>query len=97
MQQTKQAFLFSLAFYIVAILSFLFKMGFAPILLSIALLLSLLWVVLVLLEIMRSTRISNGERMMLSLFIIVLNIFGGIVYFSFLRKSVIGVSETTKK
>ncbi len=97
MQQTKQAFLFSLAFYIVAILSFLFKMGFAPILLSIALLLSLLWVVLVLLEIMRSTRISNGERMMLSLFIIVLNIIGGIVYFSFLRKSVIGVSETTKK
>ena len=77
MQQTKQAFLFSLAFYIVAILSFLFKMGFAPILLSIALLLSLLWVVLVLLEIMRSTRISNGERMMLSLFIIVLNIIGG--------------------
>ncbi len=96
-QQTKQAFLFSLAFYILAILFLLFKVGFAPILLSIAMLVSLIWVVLVLREIMLSTSISNTERMMMALFIILLNIVGGIVYFSFLRKSVIGSPIIKKK
>ncbi|WP_312138108.1 hypothetical protein [Sphingobacterium sp.] len=96
-QQTKQAFLFSLAFYILAILLLLFKVGFAPILLSIAMLVSLIWVVLVLREIMLSTSISNTERMMMALFVILLNIVGGIVYFSFLRKSVIGSPVIKKK
>ena len=92
-QQTKQAFLFSLAFYIIALVTMLLKVGFAPILLSIAMLLSLIWVVLVLRDILLSPRINSTERLLLALFIIVLNIFGGIIYFYFLRKNVLGVSE----
>ncbi|MVZ65826.1 hypothetical protein GQF61_08140 [Sphingobacterium sp. DK4209] len=96
-QQTKQAFLFSLAFYILSLILLLFKVGFAPILLSIAMLVSLIWVVLVLREIMLSTSINNTERMMIALFVIVLNIVGGIVYFSFLRNSIIEKPVIKKK
>lgn len=87
-QQTKQAFLFSLTFYSLAVLLMLCKVSFAPILFSVALLVSLIWVFLVLREIMFSTLISNVERILLSLFIIMTNIFGGIIYFYGLRKRV---------
>jgi len=73
------------------------KLGFAPILLSISALLSLIWVVLVLLEVMKSVRISNGERLMIVLFIILGNILAGIVYFYFLREKVTGYKEIKKK
>ncbi|MGJ1206294.1 hypothetical protein [Sphingobacterium lactis] len=95
--QTKQAFLFSLAFYIFSLLFLLLKIGFAPILLSIAMLVSLIWVVLVLLEIIKSTRISDGERLLLVLFVIVGNIIAGIVYFYFVRERVTGYKVIKKK
>ncbi len=95
--QTKQAFLFSLAFYIFSILLFLFKVGFAPILLSISTLLSLIWVILVLLEVIRSPRISDGERILLVLFIILGNVVAGIVYFYFIRERVTGYKVIRKK
>jgi hypothetical protein len=75
--QTKQAFLFSLAFYSVAILARLFNLGIFPILGSLSILLSLLWVILVLREIMLSKTISNTERMLMALTIVLLNIVGG--------------------
>ncbi|MGN5955613.1 hypothetical protein ACP6L2_13460 [Sphingobacterium lactis] len=96
-QQTKQAFLFSLTFYILSILLILFKVGFAPIMLSISMLLSLIWVVMVLLEIMKSPRIDNKERMLLALFIIFFNIIGGIAYFYLLRDRVTGIKIIKKK
>ncbi|VTP86152.1 Uncharacterised protein [Sphingobacterium daejeonense] len=95
--QTKQAFLFSLAFYVLSLILFVLKVGFAPILLSISTLLSLIWVILVLLEIMRSTRISNGERLILVLFIIMGNILAGIVYFYFIRERVTGFKVIKKR
>jgi len=95
--QTKQAFLFSLAFYILSIFLFVLKVGFAPILLSISTLLSLIWVILVLLEIIRSSRISDGERLILVLFVILGNILAGIVYFYFIRERVTGYKVIKKK
>lgn len=91
--QTKQAFFFSLAFYLIAIVLMLFKVSFAPVLFSVSLLISLIWVFLVLREIMFSPSIGNGERLILSLFIIITNIIGGIVYFFLVRKRVIGHSN----
>jgi len=88
--QTKQAFLFSLAFYILSILLFIFQTWFAPVLLSISVLLSLVWTIMVLLEIMQSQRINNSQRLLFAVFIILLNILAGIVYFYFLRDKVIG-------
>ena len=88
--QTKQAFLFSLAFYILSITLFLFKAWFAPVLLSVSILVSFVWTILVILEIMRSMLINNTQRLYLLIFIIFLNILAGIVYFYFLRKKVIG-------
>lgn len=87
--QTKQAFLFSLAFYLIAIFLIFFKVDFAPILFSISLLISLIWVFLVLREIIFSTSIGNGERLLLTLFIISTNIVGGIVYFFLIRQRVV--------
>lgn len=88
--QTKQAFLFSLAFYCISIVSKLFYFEIFPILFSISLLLSLIWVVLVLREIIFSGRISNTERMLLALFIILFNIVAGLFYFFKFREKVIG-------
>jgi len=88
--QTKQAFFFSLAFYIFTALLFLLKVGLAPILFSVSLLLSLIWVFLVLREIMFSVSIGNGEKLILALFIIITNIVGGVTYFFLLREKVIG-------
>ncbi|WP_270088865.1 hypothetical protein [Sphingobacterium sp. SYP-B4668] len=88
--QTKQAFLFSLAFYCATLLSKVFQIGIFPILMSISLLLSLLWVVLVLREIMISVRISNGERLGMLLLVVFLNVIGGLIYFYLLRERVIG-------
>jgi len=87
--QTKQAFLFSLAFYCVALLSKILGLGIFPILVSISLLLSLIWVVLVLREIMISARISNIERLWMLLMIIFFNVLGGLFYFYLLRDKVI--------
>nr|WP_286775218.1 MULTISPECIES: PLDc N-terminal domain-containing protein [Sphingobacterium] len=42
---------------------------------------SLLWVILVLREIMLSRTISNTERMLMALTIVLLNIVGGAFYF----------------
>lgn len=88
--QTKQAFLFSLAFYCISIISKFFYFEIFPILFSISLLLSLIWIVLVLREIFFSGRISNTERMLLALFIIFFNIVAGLFYFFKLREKVIG-------
>ncbi|MBE8721421.1 hypothetical protein C4F40_11885 [Sphingobacterium sp. Ka21] len=87
--QTKQAFLFSLVFYIIGILLLILKVSFAPFIVSISLLISLIWVFLVLREIMLSPYIDASERFMLILFIIFLNIIGGIAYFYFLRERII--------
>ncbi|WP_324757826.1 hypothetical protein [Sphingobacterium thalpophilum] len=91
--QTKQAFLFSLAFYIVALLARLFNLGIFPILGSLSILLSLLWVVLVLLEIMRSQAISNIERLGMALSIVLFNVVGGILYFFVWRPRVLGLKK----
>ncbi|WP_159637172.1 hypothetical protein [Sphingobacterium composti Ten et al. 2007 non Yoo et al. 2007] len=88
--QTLQAFYFSLMFYIGATILLLLKASIAPILFSFSLLVSMIWVFLVLREILLSTRITNLERLILVFFIILLNIFSGIVYFLLLRKKVIG-------
>ena len=87
--QTKQAFLFSLAFYSISLGSKLFHFEIFPILFSISLLLSLIWVVLALREIIFSGRISNTERMLLALFIIFFNIVAGLFYFFKFREKVI--------
>ena len=92
--QTKQTFLFSLAFYIVAILARLFNLGVFPILGSLSILLSLLWVILVLREIMLSRTVSNTERMFMALAIVLLNVVGGVFYFFFgWRKQVLGLMK----
>ncbi|HLS37506.1 MAG TPA: hypothetical protein VK023_04470 [Sphingobacterium bovisgrunnientis] len=88
-QQTTQAFYFSLIFYIGAIVLFLLKVSIAPILFSFALLVSLIWIFLTIREIMLSGRIANSERLLLIIFIILLNIFAGLVYFFLLRKRVV--------
>ncbi|WP_156307554.1 hypothetical protein [Sphingobacterium endophyticum] len=95
--QTKQAFLFSLVFYILSILLFILRVWFAPILLSISGLLSLVWVIMVLLEIIKSPRISDLERLLMVLFVIMGNILAGIVYFYFLRERVTGYKVIKKK
>lgn len=88
--QTKQAFYFSLAFYFLAVIAILFKMPFAMVSISVALLLSMIWVLLVLSEIMISTKINAIERILLAVFVILTNVLGGIIYFLFLRDRVIG-------
>lgn len=88
--QTKQAFYFSFGFYVFAVLFKILNIAFADILISIALLLSLIWVVLVLRELMLSTRLTNLERMMLIVFIIFGNVIAGIAYFFLIRQKVIG-------
>lgn len=87
---TKQAFYFSLMFYIGSLVLLLLKVSIAPILFSFSLMVSMIWVFLVLQEIMRSPRITNMERLFLALFIILLNILSGIIYFFYLRNKVIG-------
>jgi len=94
--QTKQAFYFSLGFYILAILFKVLRFPLADILISIALLLSLLWVVLVLREVMLSPKLSNMERMLLILFIIFGNIIAGISYFFFIREKVLHKPKSNK-
>ena len=95
-KQTQQAFYFSLMFYVGAIVLMLLKVSIAPILFSFSLAVSMIWVFLVLREIMLSPRITNGERLLLALFIIILNILAGLLYFLVLRSKVIG-TQTTKK
>ncbi len=94
--QTKQAFYFSLAFYLLGIAAQLLHFPFAPAVISIALLVSLIWVLLVLREILLSTALTAVERMLLILFIIGGNILAGIVYFAFIRKHVIGKKQNKK-
>ncbi|MEJ5054280.1 hypothetical protein [Sphingobacterium sp. MYb382] len=89
-RETQQAFYFSLGFYGLALLWTLLKLPFAAVLLSIALLVSLIWVVLVLRELMLSTKLNDGKRMLFLIFIIFGNVFAGVVYFFFLREQVIG-------
>ncbi|TDS14918.1 hypothetical protein [Sphingobacterium paludis] len=88
-QQTRQAFYFSLGFYILAIALKLFQFTFADVLISIALLLSLVWTVLVLREVMLSQNLTNVERLLLIIFIIFGNIIAGIAYFFFIRERVV--------
>lgn len=95
-QQTKQAFYFSLGFYVLAFVSKLIGFWLADILVSVALFLSLIWVLLVLREIMMSPRISNLTRMLWLLFIIFGNVLAGAVYFFFMREKVIGKIENKK-
>ena len=94
--QTKQAFYFSLAFYLVTIVLILIKIPFALVLFSVSLLLSMIWVTLVLREIMLSMEVNNMERAFLMLFIILTNVLGGLVYFALLRGRVIGKEDTKK-
>lgn len=95
-QQTTQAFYFSLVFYIGALILMLFKVSIAPILFSFSLLISMIWVLLVLREIMMSSKISSVERLLLAIFIILLNILAGLVYFYGLRKRVVETPKQTK-
>ncbi|SMG47382.1 hypothetical protein [Sphingobacterium psychroaquaticum] len=88
--QTRQAFYFSLGFYILAIVLKVLYFSLADVLISIALLLSLLWVVLVLREIMMSTQLSTTERMLLCIFIVFGNVLAGVAYFFFIRERVLG-------
>lgn len=94
--ETKQAFYLSLVFYIVSILLFLFQISIGPILISVSLLVSMIWVVLVLREIILSSRINNSERLLLLLFVIFFNILAGMVYFFLVRDRVIGKQTTSK-
>lgn len=94
--ETKQAFYLSLVFYIVSILLFLFQISIGPILISVSLLVSMIWVVLVLREIILSSRINNSERLVLLLFVIFFNILAGMVYFFLVRDRVIGKQTTSK-
>lgn len=55
-----------------------------------ALLLSLVWILLVLREIMLSVKLTNTERIFLIIFIIFGNIIAGMAYFFFMREKVIG-------
>lgn len=93
--QTKQAFYFSLAFYLIALVTIILKLPLAMVLFSVALLVSMIWVLLVLREIMMSTAINGVERILLTVFLILTNVLGGTVYFLFLRNRVIG--NTYKK
>ncbi|RZF60272.1 hypothetical protein EWE74_14290 [Sphingobacterium corticibacterium] len=88
--QTQQAFYFSLGFYILAFILWILNFSLAYILISMALLLSLLWIFLVLREIMLSVKLTNTERILLIIFIIFGNIIAGTVYFFFMREKVIG-------
>lgn len=88
--QTKQAFLFSLAFYVIALVARILHFDIFPIIFSISMLISMIWVVLSLREIIFSGRISNGERALMALFIIFFNIIAGVFYFFVLRERVIG-------
>lgn len=94
--ETKQAFYLSLVFYIVSILLFVFQLSIGPILISVSLLVSMIWVVLVLREIILSSRINNSERLLLLLFVIFFNILAGMVYFFLVRDRVIGKQTTFK-
>jgi hypothetical protein len=94
--QTKQAFYFSLAFYILSTGLYLLSVPFAPIFVSISLLISLIWVFLVLREIMSSTKVDPVERILLVLFIIFFNIFAGLVYFFMLRERITGKQNIQK-
>ncbi len=86
--------MFSLAFYIVALFARLFSLGIFPILGSLSILLSLLWVILVLREIMLSRTIPNSERMLMALAIVLLNIIGGAFYFfGGWRQRVLGLTK----
>ncbi|MGJ1385271.1 hypothetical protein ACR782_03640 [Sphingobacterium spiritivorum] len=87
--QTKQAFLFSLAFYVIGLLACFINIQFATLIISVSLLISLIWVFMVLREIFLSGRISNVERLGLAIFIVMGNILAGAVYFWFLRNRVI--------
>lgn len=95
MQQTKQAFYFSLGFYLLALLLKVLSFPFADVLVSIALFLSLVWLFLVLREIILSGRLTTIERILLLVFVVFGNIVAGIVYFFFLRERVLG--ESIKK
>lgn len=94
--QTKQAFFFSLVFYVLGALLFLLKIPFAPVFVSVSLLVSLIWVFLVLREIMLSHSIDHTERILLALFIIFFNILAGLLYFAMLRGRIIGKQNTKK-
>lgn len=91
-RQTKQAFLFSLVFYSLSLVLIVFQLPIAPVMMSVSLLVSMIWVVLVIREIMRSTYIDNAERIGLAFFIIMLNVLAGIVYFTLIRRKVTGIS-----
>lgn len=94
--QTRQAFLFSLAFYLMSMALMIFDVPFAPVLFSISLLLSLIWVILVIKEILQSPFVDEREKIILTLFIIFLNILAGIAYFYFLRDKVLGLKRIKK-
>lgn len=94
--QTKQAFYFSLAFYLLGIAARVLHLPFASVVISVSLLVSLIWVLLVLREILLSTTLTSGERILLVLFIILGNILAGIVYFAFIRERVIGKKGNKK-
>lgn len=94
--QTKQAFLFNLGFYLSALSLMVLKVSFAPVIFSISLLVSLIWIILAIKEILQSNFITQTEKLILTVFIIVLNIFAGIVYFYFLREKVLGIKKIKK-
>jgi len=94
--QTTQAFYFSLSFYVMSIIMMLMKVSIAPILFSMALLVSMIWVFLVIREVLLSVKVSNLERMLLIIFVILLNIIAGIIYFFLLRDKVVAPQKIKK-
>ncbi len=90
--QTKQAYLFSLVFYSLSFVLILLQSPIAPVLFSVSLLLSMIWVILAIREILRSPYISHTEQLGLTLMLIVLNIIGGLIYFTLIRPKVLGGS-----
>lgn len=94
--QTKQAFLFSLAFYLLSMALMVLNIPFGSALFSVSLLLSLIWVILVIKEILQSPFIDHTEKLLLTLFIILLNVLAGIAYFYFLRDKVLGIKRIKK-
>ncbi len=88
--QTKQAFLFNFAFYAIAIILLWIHPLFSRVVISLSFMISMLWMVLVLREIVFSTRIEASQKIFYSLLIIIGNIVGGIIYFWRLRQNVLG-------
>lgn len=95
-KETIQAFYFNIAFYLLSFIFIFINPALAFVGISISLMISLIWLLLVLREILLSAHIDGKQKAMYALLVIVLNVLGGAVYFYKFRDRVVG-SQTTKK